>query len=112
MDEPFAIADSINVLAGSIPPITSITMSAPDAARPAASSVRSLESTPGRGFEASRTAIPVNLSSRPIRAVKSSALSEISWATDAPTVPPPSNATVSGELIFFSLFTSGINCRY
>ena len=100
MEEPLAIADSIKVFAGSIPPMTSITMSVPDAASPAASSVSKLESTPGRGFEASRTAIPVSFSSRPIRAVKSSELSEISWATDAPTVPPPSSATVSGELIF------------
>ena len=59
-----------------MPPITSITISAPEAASVAASVVNKLGSTPGRGLFMSWTATPINFSSLPIRAVKSVALSE------------------------------------
>ncbi len=97
LPDPSAVSSSD--LAGSMPPITSTTMSmSPRLTRAVASVVSSPGSTatprvrPGR-----RTATPATSSGAPIRAARSAAWSPISRYTSEPTMPQPSSATRNGR---------------
>ena len=95
--DPAAMAARIRLLACSIPPINSTTMSAPLAARDSASVVIKDEGMPSRTLDASRTATPVTSTGAPIRAWSSFACSVSMRTTAEPTVPPPSTATERGR---------------
>ena len=91
--------------AGSMPPITSTTMSMSSRlTRPGASVVISPGSTvtprarPGR-----RTATPATSIGAPTRAARSAAWSPISRYTSEPTMPQPSSATFNGRSEAFIL---------
>ena len=96
-DAPPAIARSSRVRAGSMPPMTSMTMSAPSTSV-SASSVRSARSIdgsrarrrPGRRCRPARAL-------RPTRAARSSDWSDSRRATWVPTTPQPRSATRSAD---------------
>src|SRR5215217_4700893 len=97
-EAPCAIACRISERAGSMPPMTSTTRSAP-VTRSLASVVNSSAGTPlaARSRPVRRTAMPTSSSRRPTRAASSSACVVNSRATCVPTTPQPSNATRSGS---------------
>ena len=94
-DLPPSMAAVISVAAGSMPPISSTTMSTSGSAtREAASVVSSSAGTwVGRGFDRSATAMPASSSRAPLWTASSSARERSSPTRAAPTVPPPSTAT-------------------
>ena len=94
---PFFSAVSSSDLAGSMPPITSTTMSTSGRVTSAyASAVSSARSIPAaRGWLNRRTAMPASSSRAPTRRARSSACSMSSRATSDPTTPQPSRATFS-----------------
>ena len=98
-------------LAGSIPPMTSITMSAPSI-RLSASVVKRFFGNPSRLTFVSRTRTPTSSSSAPTRDLSSALCSSNSLATSAPTDPAPSNATRMGRysLNLISLPTTKLPC--
>ena len=95
---PFSAA-SISDLAGSMPPITSTTMSTSGRVTSAcASAVSSARSIPAaRRCPTRRTAIPASSSRAPTRRARSSACSVSSRATSDPTTPQPSRATLQAS---------------
>ena len=97
-DLPAFIAASSSERAGSMPPMTSITMSVSGLATSStASVVSSARSIPAARCRCSRrTAIPVTSTGAPILAVRSAACSRSSLTTCEPTTPQPSRATFSG----------------
>src|SRR5262245_48093307 len=86
----------MSVRAGSMPPMTSTTMSAV-AARLFASVVNSARSISGaRGRPGRRTAIPISSRGVPMRAARSEPCKRSRRATSVPTAPHPRRATLSG----------------
>ena len=94
---PRDMASRMWVLAGSIPPITSTTMSISFASKPGTSAVISSLGIPGRALLASLTPTPTKTNGAPLLASKSSACSNMREATLEPTVPAPISAIRIGR---------------
>jgi hypothetical protein len=95
---PCSMARRMSPRAGSIPPITSTTMSA----RSTSASASAVNASAGRPVSlrsrpVRRTATPTISSGRPTRAARSAAVAVSSRATDEPTTPQPSRATRNGS---------------
>ena len=88
-------AARMRVRAGSMPPMSSMTMSLPVATAVASSVRRARGTALSRGAPRSRTAMPVISMRAPLRAAKSSACSRRSRTTWVPTVPEPRTPTRS-----------------
>ncbi len=97
---PLAMASSTSVRAGSMPPISSMTMSMSGCASTTlASLVRLTPSTPrvfSRATSSARSAIHVMRIGRPARRVISSSFRRSTVHVPLPTVPMPSRPTCSG----------------
>ena len=104
---PLAIACRMNVRAGSMPPISSTTMSMSGCARTtAASSVRLTPAAPrvsSRARSSARSAIHVMRIGRPARRAISSSLRRSTVHVPIPTVPMPSRPTCSGFICGFAI---------